>query len=103
MTHTNTTRELENFGSLHAELLEIDITSLDRAGEEDNVGPTHLDSVEGFTAHRSGRTSNGVDGEFQYGWNETSNVLNVHNTTSGSAAANNAAVNDTKVTWWGRR
>lgn len=101
MTHTNTTRELENFGSLHAEILEIDISSLDAEGTENSVAPTHLDTVEGFTAHLVDAQGTG---EFAFpGWNASSDTLYVHNGTSAGMANNNAAVNDTKVTWWGRR
>lgn len=101
MTHTNTTRELENAGSLMLEVLEIDISALDRAGEEDNVAPTHLDNVEAAVAHHSGGSNQ--NGEYQFGWNETSNVLSAHNVSSDAAAPNNAALNTTKVAWFGTR
>lgn len=102
MTHTNTTRELENAGSLHMEVLEIDISSLDSAGTENNVAPTHLDDVRGFTAHHIDGQGTG---DFAFpGWNETSNDLFVHNGTGTDGLANNnAAVNDTRVVWFGLR
>lgn len=99
MTHTNTTREVHNFGDLMAEVLEIDITSIDRAGEEDNVAPTHVDRVKGFAAHLIGGRGNVSDMDF--GWNETDNRLLAHNGSDGEAA-NNVGVGDVSVTWWGK-
>lgn len=101
MTHTNTTREIENIGSLMAERLAIDIEKLDRAGEEDDVTPTHLDQIYGMFAHHEGGSNQ--DGEFQFGWNESSNVMSVHNVSSGAAAPNNANLNTTKITFIGER
>lgn len=99
MTHTNTSRKLENFGSLMAEVLEIDISSLDAAGTENNVDPTLLDNIDSFHGHHiDGKGT----GDFAIaGWNETSGALMVKNGTSDGAALNNAAVNDTKVVWTG--
>lgn len=99
MTHTENSREKENFGSLTAEVLTIDISSLDAAGQENSVSPNHIDTVLGFAAHQ--KDAQGT-GDFLFGWNETGSHLMVKNGTTDGAAVNNAAVNETRVTWWGR-
>ena len=101
MTHSNVTRDVESFGSLKAEVLELDISALDRAGEEDNVAPTHLNRVRGSSVHFA--TGSNQNGEYVGSYNETRGGLAVHNVSSGSAAPNNAALNTTRVTWWGER
>lgn len=99
MTHTNTSREVESFGSLAAEVLEIDITSLDNAGTETSVSPSHVDTVLGFAGHL--KDGEGDIADMDFGWNETASELHVHNGSSGDAA-NNLDIGPVRVTWWGR-
>lgn len=96
MTHTVVDRQVENFGSFMAEVLEIDISALDSAGTETGVSPSHIDDVYGFVAHVSGGTGQVIS------WDETNNELEVTD-GSGTEVANDATVNGVRVTWIGDR
>lgn len=102
MTHTENSRDFENFGSLSAEVLEIDISALDSQGVEMSVSPSHVDTIDGFSAYNVGDTDESPNDGYVFGYNETSSELLVHNVTADARAANNEAVNTTRVTWWGR-
>ena len=67
-------RELENLGSIMAEYLTIDITSLDGSGYED-VAPGHVDRVLGA------KVVGQADGSLQIGWDHANDRLHVHNPT----------------------
>jgi hypothetical protein len=96
MTHTEVSRNVENYGSLKAEVLEIDISSLDNAGVETGVSPEHLDDVQSVSSHVSGGTGEVVS------WDETNDQLLLTD-GAGSQVADNSTVNGVRVTFIGRR
>lgn len=96
MTHTQVRNDLESLGSLHAEVLEIDISALDSAGTETGVSPSKIDRVFGVFTHVSGGAGEVVS------WDESNSELEITD-GSGAEVANDATLNGVQVTFVGKR
>lgn len=74
MTHDVLNRDYENLGSVFAEYVTIDITSLDGSGFE-NVAPEHIDDVLAAKIVGIG------DGTLDAKWDHVNDRLHVHTPT----------------------
>jgi len=95
MTHNDVSTEEESYGSQEAVLHQIDITSLDAAGQENYQPSTELNIPNGSKLGVVPVGQN--ETAYQYHWDTDGQHLNVINSSDGGDAANNAATGEVRL------
>lgn len=95
MTHSTASLEPESYGSQDAFLHQINITSLDAAGQENYSPSSELNVNEGtdYGVTPVGQTNESLS----FLWNESGAHLNVKKLSDGSDVANNADCGEVRL------
>lgn len=95
MTHSTASLHDENYGSQKAYLHQINITSLDAAGQENYSPASELNVEEGddYGVTPVGQTNESV----VFAWNSSGAHLNVKHMSDGTDVANNADCGEVRL------